>query len=110
MVDGEDPMVDDVIEGQPVKRPDLRKLSRAAFEELQKDPQMNIRAVDAAGEKELTIDVAALVKENADLKAENESLKDGAKFLNKRIEELTKELDEATKPQGTPVLARRKKE
>jgi len=110
VVEGDDPMVPDVVEGQPVMRPDTHKLSREMFEELRKDHQMNIQAIDAEGEKALTIDVAALVAENAKFKTENASLQDTVKFLNKRIEELTKELDEATKPQGVPVIVKRKKE
>jgi len=110
VVDGDEPMVQDTIEGQPVLRPDTHKLSRASFEELQRDPQMSIRPVDAAGEAALTVDVGAMVAENEKLKAENAGLQDTVKHLNKRIEELTKELDEATKPQGTPVLVKRKKD
>ncbi|HJX54342.1 MAG TPA: hypothetical protein VJ801_16365 [Polyangia bacterium] len=103
-------MVPDVVEGQPVMRPDTHRLSREMFEELRKDHQMNIQAIDAAGEEELKIDVAAMVAENAKLKTESAAHQDAIKFLNKRIEELTKELDEATKPQGVPVIVKRKKE
>jgi len=110
VVDGDDPTVNEKIEGQEVVHPDMHRLSRTAFEEVRADRQMNVQAIDAAGEAELKIDVAALVAEDAKLKTEIAGLRDTVKVLNKRIEELNKELDEATKPQGVPVLARRKKE
>ena len=109
VVDGDDPMVTETIEGQTVTHPDMRKLSRAMFEELKNDRQMNVQAIDAAGEAELKIDVVAMVSENAKLKTENAGLQDSVKVLTKRIEALTAELDEATRPQGTPVLAKHRK-